>query len=120
MSLSNYRLISILPTFRQIFEKLFFRLRLFLKKFNILSKAQFDFTELKSSSEAINEFIEFSVSNLDADKDIQAFGCFGYKNINGHTLFLLKGQTEKSYSVFILLLLFILRSTIFILYYKNK
>lgn len=70
--MGNYRPISLLPTFSKIFEKLFLlRTNSFLKQFNILSKDQYGFTEGKSTTEAINDFIEFTVSNLDKKKKTQ-------------------------------------------------
>ncbi len=66
LNMGNYRPISLLPTFSKIFEKLFLiRLNLFIKRFDILSKSQFGFTEGKGTIEAIHDFIDFTVSNLD-------------------------------------------------------
>jgi len=62
----NYRPISLLQIFSKVYEKPFLeRLLSFLNKYDIISPRQFGFCKGKSTSAAVNELLEFIVTNLD-------------------------------------------------------
>lgn len=64
--MGNYRPISLLPILGKIFEKLYCRrLVSFLDQNNIMSCAQYGFRKGKSTSDAINSFMEFIIRSLD-------------------------------------------------------
>ena len=56
---TNYRPISLLPQFSNIFEKLYNdRMDLFLNKYDILSPRQYGFMSNMSTAEALLELVE--------------------------------------------------------------
>ncbi|CAH2094200.1 unnamed protein product [Euphydryas editha] len=71
----NYRPISILPTLSKIIERVINkRLIKYLETNNLLSTAQFGFRRNKSTSDAVQELIDFTVTNLDSkNKTIAIF-----------------------------------------------
>ena len=56
-SFPNYRLISVLPVFSKVIEKLYARLLKYLNKFDTLSNYQFDFRKHNSTSLAITYLV---------------------------------------------------------------
>ena len=74
-SIQNNRAILILPTFSKILEKsMHSRLTIFLNKHNIVTEVQNGFREQKSTTTAIQSFIERIQEAL--DNGLQAIGIF--------------------------------------------
>lgn len=74
-SVDNYRPISVLTTFSKIFEKcLNYRLTNYLNKYKILSDNQHGFRGGRSTEDAVLEFTDNVVKNI--DKKIKAIGVF--------------------------------------------
>ena len=72
---TNYRLISLLPQFLKILEKLYSdRLDSFLFKYSILSPSQYGFRSNMSTSRALIELVEEITASLDNTK--YAIGIF--------------------------------------------
>ena len=89
-NMQNYRPISVLSVFSKILEKLIYnRLLSFLKQHHILTKAQHDFRENKSTETASQSFIESVQEALDNRRKV--IGIFldlskAYDVINHETL----------------------------------
>ena len=63
--LTNYRPISVTPTFAKVFERLLLNQLLeYLEKFALLNKKQFGFQSRKSSTDAVLYFIEKIIGNM--------------------------------------------------------
>ena len=63
--LTNYRPISVTPTFAKVFERLLLnQLIEYLQKFALLNKKQFGFQSRKSSTDAVLYFIEKIIGNM--------------------------------------------------------
>ena len=66
---NNYRLVSLLPQFSKILEKLFnMRLDSFIAKYDILSECQYGFRSNRSISMALIELLEKVTNSID-DKE---------------------------------------------------
>ena len=71
--LTNYRPISVTPTFARVFEKLLLnQLVENLGKFALLNKKQFGFQSRKSSTDAVLYFIEEVIGNTEDNNDTSA------------------------------------------------
>ena len=60
LSVGNYRLISLLPIFSKIFERLYNRLIEFITENKILSELQFGFQKNKSTEQAVTSILSTS------------------------------------------------------------
>ena len=72
---SNYRPISLLSVFNRIFEKMmYYRLKCFLEKCDILNDSQYGFREKRSTEHAILDIISQIENNM--DKKVYSCGIF--------------------------------------------
>ena len=72
---SNYRPISLLSIFNRIFEKMmYYRLKSYLERYNIVDNSQYGFRERRSTEHAIWDIINQIQSNM--DKKLYTCGIF--------------------------------------------
>lgn len=68
----NYRMISILPAFSKIFERIIYsRIIRFIEKYNILSPAQYGFVENRSVENAIFDAVTNILGYIDKQKKVE-------------------------------------------------
>ena len=104
--LTNYRPISVTPTFAKVFERLLLNQLLeYLEKFALLNKKQFGFQSRKSSTDAVLYFIEKIIGNMQ-DNDTGAVFLDLAKAFNSisHEIFLKKAENFNLSQSTILLL----------------
>ena len=93
--LTNYRPISVTPTFAKVFGRLLLnQLVEYLEKFALLNKKQFGFQSRKSSTDAVLYFIEKIKGNLENNNDTGAVFLDLAKAFNSisHEVFLKKAE----------------------------
>ena len=104
--LTNYRPISVTPTFAKVFERLLLNQLLeYLEKYALLNKKQFGFQCRKSSTDAVLYFIEKIIENMQ-DNDTGAVFLDLAKAFNSisHEIFLKKAENFNLSQSTILLL----------------
>ena len=100
--LTNYRPISVTPTFAKVFEMLLFnQLVEYLEKFALLNKNQFGFQSRKSSTDAVLYFIKKLIGNMEDAVFLDLAKAF---NSISHEIFLKKYENFKLSQSTILLL----------------
>lgn len=73
---NNYRPISIIPTFSKIFEKVMFKkMLMFIEEHNIISNHQFGFRKGVSTIDALFNFLETIIENVDQNKKTLGIFC---------------------------------------------
>jgi len=91
-NMSNYRPISILPTFSKIFEKIvYYQLYSFLERHNILTNCQYGFRNRKSTTQALLNQCQYLYSKIDNDEYVislfldfrKAFDCVDHEILMG-------------------------------------
>ena len=89
---TNYRPISVTPSFAKIFERLLTQLMEFIDKNKIINKEQFGFQKKKSATDAVLELVETVLANLDQSKETVAIfiGLAKAFNSISHNIFLKK------------------------------
>ena len=105
--LTNYRPISVTPTFAKVFERLLLnQLVEYLEKFALFNKKQFGFQSRKSSTDAVLYFIEKIIGNLENNNDTGAVFLDLAKAFNSisHEIFLKKAENFNLSQSTILLL----------------
>ena len=105
--LTNYRPISVTPTFAKVFERfLLNQLVEYLEKFALLNRKQFGFQSRKSSTDAVLYCIEKLIGNVEDNNDTGAVFLDLAKAFNSisHEIFLKKAETFNLSQSTILLL----------------
>ena len=105
--LTNYRPISVTPTFAKVFERLLLnQLVEYLEKFALLNKKQFGFQSWKSSTDAVLYFIEKILGIMEDYNDTGAvlFDLVKALNSISHEIFLKKAENFNLSQSTILLL----------------
>ena len=90
---TNYRPISVTPSFAKIFERLLLtQIMEFIDKHKIINKEQFGFQKKKSATDAVLELVETVSANLDKSKETVAIFLDLAKAFNSisHNIFLKK------------------------------
>lgn len=94
--MSNYRPISLLPTFSKVFETIIFRrLQIYFNSHHILTNSQFGFKKGCSTADAIHRVIQTVLSSLDVSQCVGAIYCDLSKAFDCVNHSILLGKLER-------------------------